>query len=69
MQKIYYGAPGTGKSYEILKYLKEKQISDEHIFRVTFHPEYTYSDFVDKYYLQLRKMERYHMILQKEYSL
>lgn len=46
MQKIYYGAPGTGKSYEILKYLKEKQISDEHIFRVTFHPEYTYSDFV-----------------------
>nr|DAL16325.1 MAG TPA_asm: 5-methylcytosine-specific restriction enzyme subunit [Caudoviricetes sp.] len=46
MQKIYYGAPGTGKSYEILKYLKEKQISDEYIFRVTFHPEYTYSDFV-----------------------
>ena len=31
MQKIYYGAPGTGKSYEILKYLKEKQISDEYI--------------------------------------
>lgn len=46
MQKIYYGAPGTGKSYEISKYLKEKQISNEYIFRVTFHPEYTYSDFV-----------------------
>lgn len=46
MQKIYYGAPGTGKSYEISEYLKKRQISNEYIFRVTFHPEYTYSDFV-----------------------
>lgn len=45
MQKIYYGAPGTGKSFEINKYLKEKHIPDERIFRVTFHPEYSYSDF------------------------
>lgn len=45
MQKIYYGAPGTGKSFEINKYLKEKNIPDERIFRITFHPEYTYNDF------------------------
>lgn len=46
MQKIYYGAPGTGKSYAISKDLREMKIPDEDIFRVTFHPEYTYCDFV-----------------------
>ncbi len=46
MQKIYYGAPGTGKSFEANKYLKNKNIPDERIFRVTFHPEYTYNDFI-----------------------
>ena len=45
MQKIYYGAPGTGKSFEVNKYLREKNIPDERIFRITFHPEYTYNDF------------------------
>lgn len=45
MQKIYYGAPGTGKSFEVNKYLKSNNIPDERIFRVTFHPEYTYNDF------------------------
>ncbi len=44
MQKIYYGAPGTGKSYEIDKLLKN--VSDDRLFRVTFYPEFTYSDFV-----------------------
>lgn len=46
IQKIYYGAPGTGKSFIIDKFLKDNNISDEYIFRTTFHPEYTYSDFV-----------------------
>lgn len=45
MQKIYYGAPGTGKSFEVNKYLREKNIPDERIFRITFHLEYTYNDF------------------------
>lgn len=44
MQRIYYGAPGTGKSFEVDKILKE--VNDENIFRVTFYPEYSYSDFV-----------------------
>lgn len=46
MQVIYYGAPGTGKSFEIDDMLSRNGISDEYIFRITFHPDYTYSDFV-----------------------
>ena len=42
---IYYGIPGSGKSYyienEILKGVSEKNFE-----RVTFYPEYTYYDFV-----------------------
>lgn len=44
-QIIYFGAPGTGKSH----YVKEKEldgVSKTKIFRVTIHPEYTYSDFI-----------------------
>lgn len=46
MQKIFYGAPGTGKSFAITKFLNDEGVENEYIFRVTFHPEYTYSDFV-----------------------
>lgn len=43
-QVIYFGAPGTGKSYLIKELLKG--VNPNNIFRVTIHPEYTYSDFV-----------------------
>lgn len=46
MQTIYYGAPGTGKSHMVQNFLSTNQINEENIFRVTFHPEYSYSDFV-----------------------
>ena len=46
MQKIYYGAPGTGKSFKIDKKLNDDSIPDDRIYRTTFHPEYSYSDFV-----------------------
>ena len=46
MQKIYFGAPGTGKSYEIDTFLKERRVSEECIFRITFHPDFSYSDFI-----------------------
>ncbi|MDR0911814.1 MAG: hypothetical protein LBM96_04335 [Methanobrevibacter sp.] len=39
INKIYYGAPGTGKSYTVNKKFPNYQ-------RITFHPEYTYFDFV-----------------------
>ncbi|MDY2883833.1 MAG: AAA family ATPase [Romboutsia timonensis] len=38
--KIFYGCPGVGKSYKI-----DKEYNSN-IFRTTFHPEYTYYDFV-----------------------
>jgi 5-methylcytosine-specific restriction enzyme B len=40
---ILYGAPGTGKSYEVNKRYPNNRI------RVTFHPEYSYYDFVGSY--------------------
>ena len=47
--KIYYGAPGTGKSYEIDNVVLKDLSNDERkerVIRTTFHPEYTYNDFV-----------------------
>lgn len=44
LQQIYYGAPGTGKSYEIKKLTEGKEI-----VRTTFHPDSDYSTFVGAY--------------------
>ena len=46
INKIFYGAPGCGKSYYVKKLIEEAGAGDEDIFRVTFHPEYTNTDFV-----------------------
>ena len=46
---IYFGAPGTGKSYN-LNQDKEGIIDDENDYeRVTFHPDYSYANFVGTY--------------------
>jgi len=50
IQKIYYGAPGTGKSY-LVRHMIENEYPDtaerdSHYKRVIFHPTYTYEDFV-----------------------
>ncbi len=49
-QRIFFGAPGTGKSYA-LKREAEALVSnnDEQIERITFHPDYTYANFVGSY--------------------
>lgn len=39
---IYYGAPGTGKSYTV----NEKSKDFDYVERVTFYPEYTHDDFI-----------------------
>ena len=44
LQVIYYGAPGTGKSFKINKDLK-----DQIIYRTTFHPDTDYATFVGCY--------------------
>jgi hypothetical protein len=45
---IYFGAPGTGKSYELNKEAT-KHFDEDKITRITFHPDYTYSQFVGGY--------------------
>jgi 5-methylcytosine-specific restriction protein B len=56
IQKILFGSPGTGKSYQIRK-IAEKELNIEwnkqsqslkNTIKTVFHPEYTYSDFVGK---------------------
>lgn len=45
MQKIYFGAPGTGKSYTIDTNIIAG-VSDDYVFRVTFYPDFSYNDFI-----------------------
>lgn len=42
---IYFGAPGTGKSYQLNK-LAGDSFAKKNIRRATFYPDYTYSQFV-----------------------
>lgn len=44
LQQIYFGAPGTGKSFEINRLTKNKEV-----IRTTFHPDSDYSTFVGAY--------------------
>lgn len=53
INRIYFGAPGTGKSYGIKDFIQENGIenyddkaSHPNVFRTTLHPEYGYHDFV-----------------------
>ncbi len=49
-QIIYYGVPGSGKSFFVDKKIheiyKKTEEYDKHVIRVVFHPDYTNSDFV-----------------------
>ena len=47
--KIFFGAPGTGKSTRITQILEKEKVCDKFITRVTFHPEYDYASFVGGY--------------------
>ena len=46
LQKIFYGAPGTGKSNTIKREVDEKKLP---CIRTTFHPDSDYSTFVGAY--------------------
>lgn len=46
--RIIFGAPGTGKSH-LLEHQRKNYFNDEHYERVTFHPNYSYSQFVGAY--------------------
>ena len=44
-QRIFFGAPGTGKSYKLNKEA-ERNFHKNNIFRVTFHSNYNYGNFI-----------------------
>jgi 5-methylcytosine-specific restriction enzyme B len=56
IQKILFGSPGTGKSYQIRAIatdqlgisLDEDAKTLNNTVKTVFHPEYTYSDFIGK---------------------
>ncbi len=49
--RIVFGAPGTGKSYKLNKELEEflGKENEDYYERVTFHPDYSYANFVGTY--------------------
>jgi 5-methylcytosine-specific restriction endonuclease McrBC GTP-binding regulatory subunit McrB len=65
IQKIFFGCPGTGKSYQIsnddlggvVKTALEidKDVHAENLIKTVFHPEYTYGDFMGKLMPQTNK--------------
>jgi len=60
LQQIYYGAPGTGKSYKV------NQISKQYsTIRTTFHPDSDYSSFVGAYKPTMSKVRKA-VIIDKE---
>lgn len=46
-QIIFTGAPGTGKTYSVREYVKDKTNNETEYKFVQFHPSYDYSDFVE----------------------
>ena len=52
VQKILFGAPGTGKSFKIddpVNGYGLKNVGESRKFRTTFHPDYDYAQFVGAY--------------------
>ena len=47
--RIFFGAPGTGKSYLLEEQRKKFFANPECYERVTFHPDYAYANFVGTY--------------------
>lgn len=57
-QSIYYGAPGTGKSYSV-KCETEAWEKKGRVVRTTFHPDSDYSTFVGAYKPTTKCVQRY----------
>lgn len=59
MQAIFYGSPGTGKSWTVQNDILDG-VKDDFIFRTTFHPDTDYSAFVGCYKPVMRKLSPAH---------
>jgi len=46
---IFFGPPGTGKSYRLSQRARQALQAEGRIIRVTFHPEYAYHDFIGSF--------------------
>ncbi len=55
--KVYYGAPGCGKSRYVTDLLRDAHVPEENIVRVTFHPEYSNVDFIGQILPTIEKDE------------
>ena len=62
--RIVFGAPGTGKSFELDG---DKSIFEDRFERVTFHPDYSYAQFVGTYKPISRKDRLGNDIIQYKY--
>ena len=62
---ILYGPPGTGKTYHAKK-IAETLTDQKYIYNVTFHPSYSYEDFIEGY---RPKIESYTEISEDENSI
>lgn len=47
LQLIYFGTPGSGKSHKVQESLEK--VSEDNVFRTTFHPDSDYASFVGCY--------------------
>lgn len=56
---IFFGAPGTGKSFNLNKNKDELISSENNYERVTFHPDYSYANFVGCYKPIMRENKSY----------
>ena len=64
-QTIFYGSPGTGKSWTVQNDILDG-VKDDFIFRTTFHPDTDYSAFVGCYKPTKTKVEKTRRVLSAE---
>ena len=64
VNKIYFGAPGTGKSYSVQEFIRSNGLPDykdalghPNVYRTTLHPEFTYYDFVGQVMPKITKAD------------
>lgn len=63
--KIYYGVPGSGKSYSVNKIFNK---DDFEVIRTTFHPEYTNADFIGQIIPKLHRLDNGKSVISYDFN-